>query len=310
MKVQAAALVVIGAVAIGGTAGAVLIPRSHSGTAGTPPVTLPSTTTTVTSPSPSHTPSATPTHTSTSTTTHAATPISVSGIACKQSDMWSSAWLYSGYNSPATAGGDPGSIQVAQRMLNYVLPGTTCLRDDGVWDDATGAAIKKFQANAGLPQVNQAGPSTWTALQAAVVDRAESDGVALFGIGGKSSPPAITSVATARTAFTQMGVDEGFIAWIGADGAKQAADAKKSCNGQGADTVSAYDPSGFAMGGFTDCGGAALIWGKPSGTWKVLMGSQAVWNCSDLVKFHVPSRMYGGLTECTENLTTRAYGHH
>jgi hypothetical protein len=195
-------------------------------------------------------------------------------------------------------------------MLNYVLPGSTCLRDDGVWDEATGAAIKQFQADAGLPQVNQAGPSTWTALQAAVADRAEADGVALFGIGGNASPPAITSVATARAAFAQMGVGEDFIAWIGADGAKQAADAKKACNGQGVDTVSAYDPSGFAMGGYTDCGGAALIWGKPSGTWKVLMGGQSMWNCSDLVRFHVPSRMYGALTECTENLTGRAYGHH
>lgn len=306
MKVQAAVAVVVGAIAIGGTAGAVLIPRSHSTNAGTPPTAPPTTAVTT----PSYTPTTVPTHTATSTPSRTATPISVSGIACKQSDMWSSSWLYSEYTSPATAGGDPGSIQLAQRMLNYVLPGSTCLRDDGVWDEATGAAIKKFQANAGLPQVNQAGPSTWTALQAAVADRAEAGGVALFGIGGKASPPAITSVATARKAFAQMGVGEDFITWIGNDGAKAAADAKKTCNGQGVDTVSAYDPSGFAMGGYTDCGGAAVIWGKPSGTWKVLLGSQAMWNCADLVKDHVPSRMYGGLTECVENLTTRTYGHH
>jgi hypothetical protein len=307
MKVQAAAVVVVGAIAIGGTTGALLIPRSHNGNAGAPPA--PPSTTAVTTPS--HTPTTTRSHTATSTptSTHTATPVSVSGIACKQSDMWSASWLDSGYNSPATAGGDPGSIQLVQRMLNYVLPGSTCLRDDGVWDDATGAVIKKFQASAGLPQVNQAGPSTWTALQASVHVRAETDGMTLFGFGGKT-PPAITSVASARTAFAELGVDEAFIAWIGADGARKAADAKKTCNGQGADTVSAYDPSGFAMGGFTDCGGAAVIWGKPTGTWKDLMAGQAMWNCSDLVKNKIPSRMYGALTECADNLTGRAYGHH
>jgi hypothetical protein len=314
MKTYVAAAAVVGAAVIGGGAAAITTLTGHHGSPTAGPSTSVSSSpssssssspsATKTTPAPSGSKSSTPVQPS-------ADPTSSSGIACKRSDMFDTNWIFTRYPGPATEGGDSAAIQMVQRMLNYVTPSMTCLKDDGTWSPELGTAIKRFQSDHGLPPVNQAGPQTFTALQVAVIDRINASGAHVYADPNSSTVVTaanITSVQSARASLP--GAKEDFITFIGTDGAKAAADAKKDCNGEGGDSVQQYDPSGFAIGGTTSCGGAAQIWSNQSGAWKVILGSQAEWNCTDLQRFHVPSRMYGALTECVEDQETRPYGHH
>lgn len=306
MKTQVVVAAVIGAAAIGAGAAAIpaLMGDAKSAASGT---TTPAVSASVsTAPSASATTSHTSTASPTVTGPHS-DPKSSTGIYCKRADMFDTTWLTMRYPGPTMEGGDVGAVQPVQRMLNYVTASDTCLRDDGVWSTELGTAIKAFQSSHGLEVVNQAGPKTFATLQAAVMTRAEAAGVRMYYTPNEE-PMKITSVATARNAVP--GAPEDFITFIGNDGAKAAAEAKRDCNGEGVDTVSTVDDSGFAMGGYTSCGGAELIWSNQSGQWKVILGSQAEWACGDLEKFHVPSRMYGALTQCLDGQYNRAYGTH
>lgn len=52
--------------------------------------------------------------------------------------------------------------------------------------------------------------------------------------------------------------------------------------------VGLIDPAGFASGGISDCGGAAIIWAKKDGTWKQLWGGQMQPDCDEMKAASVP----------------------
>jgi hypothetical protein len=52
--------------------------------------------------------------------------------------------------------------------------------------------------------------------------------------------------------------------------------------------VNVYDPTGFASGSRTDCGGYAIIWAKKGGVWQEVWGGQDLAACSELKALHVP----------------------
>lgn len=53
--------------------------------------------------------------------------------------------------------------------------------------------------------------------------------------------------------------------------------------------VDVYDPTGFASGSRTDCGGYAIIWAKKGGVWQEVWGGQDLADCSDLKSKGVPA---------------------
>ncbi len=72
-----------------------------------------------------------------------------------------------------------------------------------------------------------------------------------------------------------------------------------SCSsGGGSISVQAWSSAGFAKGAVNDCpGGYVAIWGTPHGTWRQLIGSQAVPTCKALNQWSVPSSIAGGTCE-------------
>ena len=68
--------------------------------------------------------------------------------------------------------------------------------------------------------------------------------------------------------------------------------------GHGSISVQAWSSAGFAVGSVFDCpGGNAVIWGAPDGSWRQLIGSQALWSCTALHKWSVPSSIAGDKCE-------------
>ena len=72
-----------------------------------------------------------------------------------------------------------------------------------------------------------------------------------------------------------------------------------SCaGGSGSISVQAWSSAGFAKGAVNDCpGGYVAIWGAPHGTWRQLIGTQAVPSCKALAKWSVPSSIVGDTCE-------------
>lgn len=52
--------------------------------------------------------------------------------------------------------------------------------------------------------------------------------------------------------------------------------------------VDRIDPAGFASGGISDCGGAAIIWARKNGTWNQLWGGQMQPGCAEMEAAGVP----------------------
>lgn len=64
--------------------------------------------------------------------------------------------------------------------------------------------------------------------------------------------------------------------------------------GSGSITIRAWRSDGFAVGDVFECpGGYAAIFGAPQGTWRELIGSQALWSCHALRTWSVPSAIAG-----------------
>lgn len=68
-----------------------------------------------------------------------------------------------------------------------------------------------------------------------------------------------------------------------------------SCSsGGGSISVQVWSSAGFAKGAVNDCpGGYVAIWGTPHGTWRQLIGTQAVPTCKALARWSVPSSIAG-----------------
>ena len=67
------------------------------------------------------------------------------------------------------------------------------------------------------------------------------------------------------------------------------------CTGGGSVTVAAWRADGFAVGDVFECpGGYRAIWGTNGGaSWRELIGSQDIWSCSKLQRYHVPTSIAG-----------------
>jgi len=75
-------------------------------------------------------------------------------------------------------------------------------------------------------------------------------------------------------------------------------DGTRCAGGSGSIMVQAWSSAGFAVGAVNDCpGGYVAIWGAPHGTWKQLVGTQALWSCKSLHTWAVPSTIAGNKCE-------------
>jgi hypothetical protein len=99
------------------------------------------------------------------------------------------------------------------------------------------------------------------------------------------------TVQTRADATKLTGTTRAFRQFVVANVPKGSAD----CSAGGSISVQAWRADGFAVGDVFECpGGYRAIWGTDGGaSWRELVGSQDIWSCRQLQRYHVPTSIAG-----------------